>query len=36
MNEVNGKLFKITVKSPHTFTIGDTSAFAEYESNGIA
>ena len=30
MTEVNGKLFKITVKSPHTFTIGDTSEFSDY------
>lgn len=36
MTEVNGKQFKITVKSPHSFTIGDTTSFGEYESNGIA
>lgn len=36
MDQVNGKLFKITVKSPHTFSIGDTSEFGEYDSNGRA
>lgn len=36
MTEVNGKQFKVTVKSPHTFTIGDTSKFSPYDSNGIA
>jgi ubiquitin-activating enzyme E1 len=36
MTEVNGKTFKITVKSPHTFSIGDTSAFGDYEANGLA
>jgi hypothetical protein len=36
MTEVNGKQFKIVVKSPHSFSIGDTSSFSVYESNGIA
>ena len=36
MTQVNGKQFKITVKSPHSFTIGDTNDFSEYEANGIA
>ena len=36
MTEVNGKTFKITFKSPHSFSIGDTSGFSAYESNGIA
>lgn len=36
MTQVNGKQFKIVVKSPHSFTIGDTSGFSPYESNGIA
>lgn len=35
MEEVNGKLWKIEVKSPLSFTIGDTSGFAPYLSNGI-
>ena len=33
---MNGKLFKVTVKSPHTFSIGDTSEFSAYDINGIA
>ena len=36
MTEVNSKTFKITVKSPFSFSIGDTSAFSAYKCNGIA
>jgi ubiquitin-activating enzyme E1 len=36
MEEINGKQFKITVKSPISFTIGDTSKFSDYISGGIA
>ena len=36
MTEVNGKMFKIQIKSPESFTIGDTSKFGEYEEGGIA
>lgn len=36
MAEINGKQFKIEVKSPHSFTIGDTRGFSNYESGGIA
>lgn len=35
MTEVNEKIFKITVKSKHSFSIGDTSNFHPYESNGV-
>ena len=30
MKEINGKMFKIEVKSPESFTIGDTRGFGEY------
>jgi hypothetical protein len=30
MTQVNGKQFKITVKSPHSFSIGNTSGFSAY------
>lgn len=36
MTEINGKQFKITVKSPYSFTIGDTRSFSSYVSGGIA
>lgn len=36
MEQVNGKLYQITVKSPHTFSIGDTTEFNDYDSNGRA
>jgi ubiquitin-activating enzyme E1 len=36
MSEVNAKNFKITVKSPYTFSIGDTSGFSQYQREGIA
>jgi ubiquitin-activating enzyme E1 len=35
MTEVNGKLFKITVKSPFLFSIGDTTNFSPYLREGI-
>lgn len=36
MTEVNGKNFKITVKSPYTFTIdADTTKFGKYTREGI-
>ncbi|KAM3134632.1 hypothetical protein pb186bvf_013274 [Paramecium bursaria] len=36
MTEVNEKEFQIKVKSPYTFTIGDTSTFGLYQREGIA
>lgn len=36
MTEINGKEYKIEVKSPHSFAIGDTRAFSPYVSGGIA
>ena len=36
MTEINGKEFKIAIKSPHSFTIGDTSSFSPYVNGGIA
>lgn len=36
MTEINGKQFKIITKSPHSFTIGDTSSFSPYTGGGIA
>ncbi len=36
MTEINEKQFKIEVKSPHSFIIGDTRGFSSYESGGIA
>ncbi len=36
MEEINGKQFKITVRSPDSFTIGDTSKFSTYISGGLA
>ena len=36
MEELNGKKHKITVKSPDSFSIGDTSKFSNYISGGIA
>ena len=35
MTEVNDKQFKIKVKSPYTFSIGDTSKFSPYKREGI-
>ncbi|CAF0731325.1 unnamed protein product [Didymodactylos carnosus] len=34
MTEVNGQEYKITVPSPYTFTIADTSAFGKYAGGG--
>lgn len=31
MTEVNDKVFEIKVKSPYTFSIGDTTKFHNYE-----
>lgn len=36
MTEINGKEFKIEVKSPHSFFIGDTRNFSAYTNGGIA
>ena len=36
MIEINDKEFKISVKSPHSFTIGDTRGCSPYVSGGIA
>ena len=36
MTEINGKQFKIDIKSPHSFTIGDTREFSPYLGGGIA
>ncbi|CAD8055043.1 unnamed protein product [Paramecium sonneborni] len=36
MSEINDQVFKITVVSPYSFSIGDTSKFSSYERNGIA
>lgn len=36
MEKINGKMFKIEVKSPESFTVGDTRAFGEYQEGGIA
>lgn len=36
MTEINGKEFKIEVKSPHSFLIGDTRQFGAYVEGGIA
>jgi ubiquitin-activating enzyme E1 len=36
MTELNGcEPKKISVKGPYTFTIGDTSGYAEYKTGGI-
>lgn len=36
MTEINGKEFKVEIKSPHSFLIGDTRGFSAYEQGGIA
>lgn len=36
MEEINGKQYQITVRSPDSFTIGDTTKFGAYVSGGIA
>lgn len=36
MEEINGLEYKITVRSPDSFTIGDTSKFSPYVGGGIA
>ena len=35
MEELNGKAFKITVKGPYSFSIGDTSSFGAYVRGGF-
>lgn len=35
MEELNGKAFKITVKGPFSFSIGDTSSFGAYVKGGF-
>jgi ubiquitin-activating enzyme E1 len=35
MTELNGKAFKITVKGPFSFSIGDTSSFGAYIKGGF-
>eukprot|EP00088_Acartia_fossae_P034488 TRINITY_DN353_c0_g1_i1.p1 TRINITY_DN353_c0_g1~~TRINITY_DN353_c0_g1_i1.p1 ORF type:complete len:1113 (+),score=407.62 TRINITY_DN353_c0_g1_i1:244-3582(+) len=36
MTEVNDKEFEVKVTGPYTFSIGDTSAFSDYVSGGVA
>lgn len=36
MTGINGKQFKVEVKTPGTFSIGDTRSFGVYENGGIA
>jgi hypothetical protein len=36
MKELNGRQFKVEVKTPGSFTIGDTTYFSPYENGGIA
>jgi ubiquitin-activating enzyme E1 len=36
MTEINGLQFQITVKTPYSFTIGDTRSFSPYVGGGIA
>jgi hypothetical protein len=36
MTQINGKQFKIEIKSPHSFIIGDTRNFSPYIGGGIA
>lgn len=36
MTEINGKEFKIEIKSPHSFLIGDTRGFSPHTGGGIA
>ena len=36
MTEINGKEFKVEIKSPHSFLIGDTRQFSPYTGGGIA
>jgi ubiquitin-activating enzyme E1 len=35
MTELNGKEFKVAVKSPYSFTIGDTTKFGAYKKGGF-
>jgi len=36
MSELNGREFEVTVMGPYTFSIGDTRAFSDYASGGVA
>lgn len=36
MTQINGQPYKIKVRSPDSFSIGDTRAFDNYFSGGIA
>ena len=36
MDGINGQSYKVTVRSPDSFTIGDTTKFEAYTSGGIA
>lgn len=36
MTQINSKSFKIEVKSPESFTIGDTRQFSPYSEGGVA
>jgi len=36
MTQINGQKFKIEVKTPGSFVIGDTSKFSAYENGGMA
>ena len=36
MTELNDKEFEVKVMGPYTFSIGDTSAFSDYVSGGVA
>ena len=36
MEELNGLEFEVNVTGPYTFSIGDTSAFSDYVSGGVA
>lgn len=36
MSEINGIQFKVEVKTPGSFVIGNTANFSAYENGGIA
>jgi len=35
MSQVNGQQFKVRTISPHSFAIGDTTGFGDYQREGI-
>ncbi len=35
MTELNGKEFRVNIKSPYSFTIGDTTKFGAYKKGGF-